>query len=367
VNLERIAEILTGRLAAPVSWTTALVLGVVVLAVGILFYRLAFTLLHRLSRRTGTSLDDLLIKRMRTPARGLIVLGAFHVVLLARADQLLSIRNGVAIIELLLIAYIVVEFAETLVLHYWFGERQGVEVPAVVRHLILVVFYVVAALSIIGSVTGINLLPILATSTVVTVVIGLALQDTLGNLLSGLAIHAEQPFSVGDWILVDGVEGQVVYMGWRSTRLRTFSADVLSIPNSVIARARVQNFYAPTKVCARNVEVLVGPSASPEAVERGVRRACESVPRVLDEPRPKVWLIGFTPLFHRYVVKIWVDDFQHHDDTESDLMKAVWRELRAEGVELSAAGAVAAVDPANPAGVIVAAAAGPTGGAAAGS
>jgi hypothetical protein len=157
VNLETLAEILTRRLAAPVSWTTALVLGIVVLAVGILIYRLAFTLLHRLSRKMGTSLDDLLIKRMRTPARGLIVLGAFHVVLLARADQLLSIRNGVAIIELLLVAYIVVEFAETLVLHYWFGERQGVEVPAVVRHLILVVFYVVAALSIIGSVTGINL------------------------------------------------------------------------------------------------------------------------------------------------------------------------------------------------------------------
>jgi len=87
--------------------------------------------------------------------------------------------------------------------------------------------------------------PILATSTVVTVVVGLALQDTLGNLFSGLALHAEQPFRLGDWVLVDGIEGLVVHVGWRSVHLRTFSDDIVALPNAVVARARVQNYDHP--------------------------------------------------------------------------------------------------------------------------
>src|SRR5690606_33703516 len=151
-------------------------------------------------------------------------------------------RKGVLIVELLLAAYLAIEAAETIVLHYWLGERKKVQLPALVRHLILAVLYAVAALSIVGSVTGVDVLPLIATSTVVTVVLGLALQDTLGNLFAGLALHSERPFGVGDWILVDGVEGKVVYVGWRSTRLQTFSDDIVSIPNSVISKARVQNF-----------------------------------------------------------------------------------------------------------------------------
>ncbi|MBN1209072.1 MAG: mechanosensitive ion channel [Myxococcaceae bacterium] len=318
----------------PASWP--LTLGVIagLLALGELAYRLIFGALHRFSQRSQTRLDDLLLRRMRLPARVLHLLISLHAFLALRGIEHEVIRTAVSIVELLLIAYLIIEALETFVLHYWLGERKGIEVPAVVRHLLLLVVYTVVALSVFGSVTGVNVVPVLATSTVVTVVLGLALQDTLGNLFAGLALHVEKPFGPGDWILIDGIEGQVVYMGWRSTHLRTFSWDVVIVPNSVIAKTRLQNFYAPDKVCARNVELLVRLEATPEQVEQAVRQACEARPEIRKEPAPKAWLVGMTPLFQRYIVKVWIDDFARHDDIESDLLKALFHSLHAERLAL---------------------------------
>ncbi|XXF80852.1 mechanosensitive ion channel [Myxococcaceae bacterium GXIMD 01537] len=318
----------------PASWGLTLGVVALILVLGEVSYRFLFGALQRFSLRTKTQLDDLLVRRMRLPARVLHLAVALHSFLILRGLEHAMVRTSVAIVELLLLAYLVIEALETVVLHFWLGERKGIEVPAVVRHLLLIVLYTVVVLSIVGSVTGINLVPVLATSTVVTVVVGLALQDTLGNLFAGLTLHVEKPFGLGDWLLVDGIEGQVVDMGWRSTRLRTFSWDIVAVPNSVIAKTRLQNFYAPDRVTTRNVEVLVRLGVLPEQVEAVVRRACEGLAEVHKEPVPRVWLVALTPLFQRYIVKIWISDFARHDDIESDLLKAVYTQCLAAGIDL---------------------------------
>lgn len=327
----------------------ALLLSLIALAIGLAANAALFAVLRRLTRGK----NDALSRRMRGPAFALIVLLSTHLFFTFRGLQS-GLHHFVAIIELLLAAYLAVETFEVLVIGYWLGERKGVLVPPVIHHLILVVFYSIAALSIIASVTGVNLVPIIATSTVVTVVIGLALQDTLGNLIAGLAIHAERPFAEGDWIQVDAVDGKVVYLGWRSTRLQTLSGDVVSLPNAMVSRAKVQNYHAPVKMCARNLEFPVVTSASPEVVEGVVARACARVERVRTEPAPKVWLVAFTPFFLRYVVKIWIDEFERHDDIESDLMKALWSELRAAKIAVEIDPRAAAADPTRPEAQVVA-------------
>ena len=342
--LARVKELfdrLLGIFTVPAPRLTALAVSAAVVLAGALAYRVLFGVLARFARRTPTTLDDARVRRMRLPAVLLVGLLGVHAYVVLRGAEAPALRKVVVVIESLLAAYLVIEAAETMVVFYWLGERKKVTVPAVVRHLALVVIYSVVVLSILGSVAGIDVLPVLATSTVITVVLGLSLQDTLGNLVAGLALHVEKPFEVGDWILVDGTEGKVVYMGWRSTRIRTFSADIVALPNSIIAKARVQNFYAPDRVTSRTVELPVALAASPEAVESAVCRACGRVERVHADPKPKVWLVAVTPLFQRYVIRFWMDDFQVHDDTESDLMKALWHECRAEGVALASPAATA--------------------------
>lgn len=335
---------LTSNFTLPVSWVTAIVVALVVIFLGELAYRLVFGGLARLSGLTTTTLDDVLVRRLRLPARVLVFLFGFHALFALREVHNAGISMAVTVTELLLLAYLVIETAETLFLHYWLGERHGVQVPNIVRHLLLIVVYTAAVLFIVGSVTGVNIAPVVATSTVVTVVIGLALQDTLGNLFAGLAMSMDRPFKIGDWVLVDNLEGCVVYSGWRTTHLQTFTRDLVVIPNSMFARTRIQNFYAPTKIHGRNQEVIVALHAMPEEVEQAVVMAIAKVPHILRTPAHKVWFVQTTPLFHRYIARIYIDDFSHHDDDESDFMKAMWHELAARRINVGPAQATPGTD-----------------------
>jgi small-conductance mechanosensitive channel len=342
--MEAMLHALLGHFTLPVTWSVAAIVAIVVVLLGELSYRLMFTGLARLAGLTRTTLDDVLLRRMRLPARVLVFLFGFHVLFALRQIHNAGLSMAVTVTELLLVAYIVIEATETMLLHWWLGERHGVQVPNIVRHLLLVVVYTAAVLFIVGSVTGVNIAPVIATSTVVTVVIGLALQDTLGNLFAGLAMSMDRPFKIGDWIMVDTLEGCVVHIGWRSTHLQTFTKDIVVIPNSVLGRTRVQNFYAPTKIHGRNQEIVVALHAMPEEVEQAVQVAVAKVANILRDPAHKVWFVQTTPLFHRYVIRLYIDDFSHHDDDESDFMKVLCRELAARRINIGATVASPGVD-----------------------
>ncbi|HEY1101270.1 MAG TPA: mechanosensitive ion channel domain-containing protein [Myxococcota bacterium] len=342
--MDRLQQWLTDNFQLPVSWPLALAVAVLVWVLLEVLYRVAFRWLEKLVGMTNTTLDDVLVKRMRLPAHVLVTLIAAHVFIALRNVDDATVSMIVTITELLLIAYLVIEAVETALLHYWLGERKGIQVPNVVRHLILVIAWTVAVLSIIGGVTGVNVAPLLATSTVLTVVVGLALQETLGNLFAGLAISMDRPFSVGDWILVDGIEGNVVHVGWRATQLQTFTKDIVVIPNSILGKARLQNFYLPSKIVGRNQEILVALHAAPVDVEAAVAAAINNVPAILDTPAHKVWFVATTPLFHRYVIRIYLADFAGHDDAESDFMKALFPELLARRLNVVAAAAGVGAD-----------------------
>ena len=341
--MERLRTWLDETFQLPMALFSALLISLLVVISLEVMYRISFRWLQRAAGMTSTGLDDVLVKRMRFPAQVLVFLVGAHTFFALREVQNDTVSKAVSITELLLLAYLIIEAFETALLDYWLHERKKIAIPNVVRHLLLVILYTVAALSIVGNVTGVNLAPILATSTVITVVLGLALQDTLGNLFAGLALSLDRSFRETEWLLVDGVEGQVVFMGWRSTHLRTFSGDIVVIPNSIIAKARVQNFSAQEKRTSRNIEVLCTLETAPDQMEAAVVAAVARVPIILADPPVKVWLVGATPLYQRYVVKFWIDDFGIHDDTESDLYKALFTEMHRGGIALSVTGVAASI------------------------
>jgi len=327
-------ETLEETFRVPVSpWLAWTVFGVI-FACGFFVKRGLFGLLQRITARTPTHLDDLLVKRMRPAARLFLFVLAGRVALWLRGDPYPTLDKGLGIAEYLLVAYLVIEAAETLVFDWYFEEKRTTHIPEVLRQVILVLLYLGALLAILAS-HGFDVTPILATSTVASVVLGLALQDTLGNLFAGLSLHAELAFGVGDWILVDGIEGKVVNAGWRSTQLLTFTGDVVSIPNNLIAKSRHQNFYRPNKETGRNIDFLVRVDAAPVEVEAACAAAMASVPSCLaTHARNKIWFVEMHPLYAKYVLRAWTGDFAIHDDMESDLRKALWSELRARRLDV---------------------------------
>ena len=127
--------------------------------------------------------------------------------------------------------------------------------------------YVLAFFGMIGTVFKVPVSTFLATSGVLAIVLGLAFQNTLGDVLSGLAINIERPFGAGDWItLADHVSGQVLQVNWRATRIRTWSHDMVVIPNSVASKAVVTNHSRPKGPHRCIVRISVGAATATSRV-----------------------------------------------------------------------------------------------------
>ena len=145
-------------------------------------------------------------------------------------------------------------------------RRRQVAVPRLLVDLFNFAVLAVVALAVLNRVFGVDLSTLVVTSTVVSAVVGLALQDMLGNVVAGLALQLERPFSVGDWVQVSGEEGQVMQMNWRTLTIRTRDNHHVLLPNGTIAKQPIINYSRPTPLQKIHASVSVAYSHPPGEV-----------------------------------------------------------------------------------------------------
>ena len=149
--------------------------------------------------------------------------------------------------------------------------------------------YVATALAVVDVVFAVPVGGLIATSGVIAVVIGLALQSTLSDVFSGIAIDIERPYRAGDVLSVEGgVEGRVREVNWRSTLIATVNGDIAVVPNSVMAKARLVNHNLPAPVRRVTVEVRLDPRVMPERCRAALDAAVQACRLILVEPAPVV-------------------------------------------------------------------------------
>lgn len=308
-------------------------LGLVAWGATALLVRLLLRSADALARSTTTQLDDDLLARIQRPTSLVAPIVGVHTV--AWFLGVASISRASSLVETLLFTYVVVATFEILVLETWLERRQGLHVPGPVRQLIIGVAYGAVLLGIGSDVLGFDLTPLVATGSVTSLVLGLALQQPLSNLFAGIVLHVERHPNVGDWLMVGEQEGQVIEIGWRSTRLRTFSEDVLVVPNAALLTANVMNFAQPTPVCGRKVPVPVPLDVPPHVFDRWIREVLETIDGVVIpwDPKTKSWLVAVDDHCQRYVVRFWAREFRIHDDCESEFLKRLWYKFEEHGVQ----------------------------------
>lgn len=181
--------------------------------------------------------------------------------------------------------------------------------------------YVLAFVGIIGTVFNEPVSTFLATSGILAIVLGLALQNTLGDVLAGLAINIERPFGAGDWItLPNQVSGQVMQVNWRATRLRTWSHDMLIIPNSVISKSVVTNHSRPKGPHRCIVTLKVDFTVPPSRVIAALKAAALDVPGVAAGTIPQAYAIAFSDSLVDYEVAFAIDSFALTPGARSDML-----------------------------------------------
>ncbi|HEX4767075.1 MAG TPA: mechanosensitive ion channel family protein [Lichenihabitans sp.] len=151
------------------------------------------------------------------------------------------------------------------------------------------VIYLAAIIAILDLAFGVSVTGLVATSGIIAIVLGLALQSTLGDLFSGLAIGIDRPFKVGDLIWIEGsVEGRVIEINWRSTRVATATADVATVPNSVVAKSRLLNRSSPSENHTDTVRIVLDPEVPPLRAIEVLRAATLNASLLASHPEPAI-------------------------------------------------------------------------------
>jgi small-conductance mechanosensitive channel/CRP-like cAMP-binding protein len=214
-----------------------------------------------------------------------------------------------------------------------FQKRKGREAPALLRMVLSIVAYSALFLLIYSQVLHGGGFEIVATSTVVSVIIGLALQDTLGNFFAGISIHVEQPFHIGDAIRIGDVTGRVEAVTWRTTTIRTNNNTVIIFPNSRVARDPMEVY--PFNNLNRHVLRFPAPySVAPQRVIPMMQEAVRSVPNVAPERTPIVRIADFAESSITYEVLFWIRDYMLVPDTDAKIRERTWYIYHRSDIEI---------------------------------
>jgi small-conductance mechanosensitive channel/CRP-like cAMP-binding protein len=199
--------------------------------------------------------------------------------------------------------------------------------------LIAAAIYICTGLIVVKSVLVLPIGGVLATSGIVAIVLGLAMQNTLADVFAGIAVGIEAPFQVGHRVsLGKNLEGQVVEMNWRSVRIQTDGADIAIVPNSVVAKLEVVNRSVPNGTRSESVRLWCPAMSDPDKVIAALNEAPLLCPGVLETPSPAAALTQIGPAFNGYTISFSVADTRHLSPTKSLLLRCARKQLYSAGL-----------------------------------
>ena len=176
----------------------------------------------------------------------------------------------------------------------------------------------------IGNVWGVDLSAALTALGVTSLIISFALQDTLSGLASGVLLLSDPPFQPGDWIESGEVEGVVIDVNWRTTRIKDRNGDTTTVPNSQLAGANIVNYSSPEPLHRVVVPVQVAFKNPPTLAKAMLIDAALGTPGVLAEPPPNVVVVQIDDPLMGYEVQMWVEDYAIAPRVKSDFGALVW-------------------------------------------
>ena len=209
--------------------------------------------------------------------------------------------------------------------------------------------YIGTALAIVNFAFSIPIRGLLATSGVIAIVLGLALQSTLADVFSGISVGVEKPYRAGDLIWVEGdIEGRVTQITWRSTHIATAQDNIAIIPNSVIAKARLINRSSPTLMRGDTIEVRLDPAVRPERCMDALMAAALACRIPCRVPAPSVACVGLHGDGAVYQIGYQVATSGELTAARTELFTQLHRHLLYAGIGLAVPGVMAVLSAAEP-------------------
>lgn len=261
-----------------------------------------------------------------------------YVFVLSTPEQILPVIIEILkIVVLISISVVFVNTLSFLIIDFWFTHKQGKQPSKLLKFTVSVVLYGIAA-AVVLQILGKDTTQFFTTSALFAAVVGFAMQEPLGNLLSGVFLQINQPFQIGDWIefqALDGmmVEGVVESVDWDSTDIRQKSGEITYIPNGSIAKNLVK--MAAAGNVYRTVDFTVPPNIPPNQVMAIASKALINQPPAnvnLDKPLfARMWSYGLEEINYKlfYYPKNYSEAETH---TDPEIRCRLWYALNRAGL-----------------------------------
>lgn len=253
------------------------------------------------------------------------------------ASLFLNFAKIVKVVIGMAIVTIVVRYINFIIFHVVLRSASQNEISSLLRTVLSIIISIVAFFIIFQSqYPNVELAPLFTGSTILGIVVGLALQDTLGNLFAGIALQADQPFQVGDVINIQNSRwtGVVEQVSWRGVKIRTFQNKIVLISNAILGKEFIE--VAPKdNLNARLVFFNTIYSTSPSKTIHLIREVVRQVENVSPKIRPVVRIRNLGDNGIDYEVKYWLEDYSKHNDTDALIRQRIWYAFQRENIHFA--------------------------------
>lgn len=263
----------------------------------------------------------------------------FHLFSNASLDVLtLKVLTYVALLALFVGAIGMIKLSQIVIYLYLFFSNMSHGVPKLIANMFTFAFTLIIANLIASSIFGIHLGALLATSAVFSLVLGLALQDTLGNLFSGISLQIESPFQIGDWIEVHSSDqkwlGQVQEISWRATFLLSFSDELIMIPNRTIGQSQIIIISQGNKNIRLNQSFRFSYDIDIERAKNAIREGIAMVDGIMQDPPVRILIVETNPSFLEIKVFYSLVDFSLRYRKGDEIITKILESIKRNNIKI---------------------------------
>jgi small-conductance mechanosensitive channel len=307
---------------------------------------LLLRLFEKATAKTGTDLDDVIIKAIKLPIRYLaIILGFFYAVRgydlsWTVKEKTFGLSDLMLVLAILLIAYTASRILKNVFI--WLDKKKEEKVSRTrfvfLRKIVSVAVYVIAFMIILSQ-FGIQIAPLLGALGILGLAIAFGLQSTMENLFSALFLVLDKSINIGDWIqLDDGTKAYIEDISWRSVRIRTFGNNSVIVPNSVFVGQKIASYDYPISSFFTSIKCSVSYDTDLEKAEYVIMQAAEKV--IKDEgikemennPIVRFSAFGDSAIEFSAIVKI--DHVQDEGRVQHALIKEIHKQFKLNNIEI---------------------------------
>jgi small-conductance mechanosensitive channel len=241
--------------------------------------------------------------------------------------------------SILSMSSVFVRVSRILLLEYLFLGHMKEGVPVLIVNIFSLVLSAIVGGWLLSELFHVKVSVLLGTSAFLSVIVGLAMQDTLGNLFAGVSIQIDKPFEIGDWIEINqqGTKwiGQVIEVTWRATLLKSVTEETIVIPNRMMAQSQILNFSPKLRPIIRGSLFRFPHNVDHKKIREALLSGVKNVPGVLGKPSPNVIMNEITENGVQFRLYYFINDYGQQWDIQDRVLSNISERLKADGIPIA--------------------------------